>query len=430
MRLNAGSIGVHALRSLLLAGHAPVSTQQAVSSAARPAAKAAPNRARLGLALWAWLGAVVLVGALGWVSGAERTALGGGVALMAAPALAGFLLLPWLGALRRADAGLIAAWLLAGAGLVAGSGGAGSPLAAALVLGPGWALALQRPWAAGAGAAAVLAYAGGVWFSQFGAPTELAAYPEMAAAAALALAALLMALAQAQSGPGHALGDRIAEAAHELRTPLTHILGFSEMIERQIFGPVSERYVEYAGLIRKSGGHLLGLVNDLLDLSKLDAGRYELERERFDVREIVEEVVRLSADAATKKSIALGMTTPEVALEVEADPRALRRILINTLGNALKFTPEGGRVIIVAAADDGALALDTIDNGPGIPEAERLRLGQAFERGSGVERIEGAGLGLSLVRALAGLHGGTLSFHDAPGGGALVRVRLPVLVGA
>jgi signal transduction histidine kinase len=370
----------------------------------------------------------VLVGILGLAGGAARASLGPAVALMAAPALAGFILLPWLCSARRADLGLIAAWIVAGAGLVAGGGGVSSPLVVTLILGPAWALVLGHRWLAEAGAAAVLAYAGAVGLSHLTTPAALGVFPETASVAALALAAGLMALSQRARKPVRAMGERIAEVSHELRTPLTHILGFSEMIERQLFGPLSDRYVEYAGLIRKSGGHLLGLVNDLLDLSKIDAGRYEIERETFDARLIVEEVVRLSVDAAEKKGIALGLTTPEAPLQVSADSRALRRILINTLGNALKFTPEGGRVIIAAAADEGALVLDTIDNGPGIPEAERARLGQAFERGPGVERVEGAGLGLSLVRALAALHEGSLSFHDAPGGGALVRVRLPVLV--
>lgn len=407
-----------------------MSTQLAVSSAAEAAAKAAPRRGPLAWALWAWLGACLLLGILGLASGAARADLGLAVALMGAPGLAGFLLLPWLGRARGADFGFLSAWALAGAGLVAGGGGAASPMAAFFILTPAWALALGRRWVPEAGAAAVLAYAAAIGLSRFTSAAALGAFPEMTSVAALALAATLMALAQNARPRTQAMGDRIAEAAHELRTPLTHILGFSEMIERQIFGPVSERYVEYAGLIRKSGGHLLGLVNDLLDLSKMEAGRYEIERERFDARAIVDEIVRLSTDTAEKKGIVLGMTTPEVPLNVEADSRALRRILINTLGNALKFTPEGGRVIIAASAEGGALLLDTIDNGPGIPEAERERLGQAFERGSGVGRIEGAGLGLSLVRALAALHGGTLSFHDAPGGGALVRVRLPVLIGA
>lgn len=430
MRLREGSIGPVALRSLLLAGRAPVSTQQAVSSAVGAQPKAATHRARLGVALWAWLGAALLVGVLGYASGGARAGVGLATALMAAPALAGFVLLPRLYSARAADSALVAAWIVAGAGLVAGGGGASSPLALMLILGPAWALALGRRWVAEAGAAAVLAYAAGAALALAAPAATLGAFPEMAAAASLAFAAGLMALAQSKARPVRAMGERIAEVSHELRTPLTHILGFSEMIERQIFGPAGERNVEYAGLIRKAGGHLLGLVNDLLDLSKMEAGKFEIVRERFDARAIVEEVVRLSVDAAEKKAIALGMTTPEAALEVDADPSALRRILINTLGNALKFTPEGGRVIIAARAEEGALVLDTIDNGPGIPEAQRERLGHAFERGPGVERIEGAGLGLSLVRALAALHGGALSFHDAPGGGALVRVRLPVLVSA
>ena len=137
--------------------------------------------------------------------------------------------------------------------------------------------------------------------------------------------------------------------------------------------------------------------------------------------------MRLSNVDAEKKQIALGMITPEAPLMVRADQRALKRMLINTAGNAIKFTPEGGRVFVTAARGDGALVLETIDNGPGIPEAEREKLGVAYERGSGGARAEGTGLGLSLVRALAGLHGGALSFHDAQEGGALVRISLPVL---
>ena len=345
-----------------------------------------------------------------------------------APAVAGFIIIPWTGR-KWADASLLAAWLLAAAGLVAGGGGAGSPLAAMFVLPAAMALALGRRWAPEAGAAAVLGYAASAWLALTQQPAPLGPMPEILSVAALALAAGLLALGQGGREPvrEQAMGQRIAEVSHELRTPLTHILGFAEMIERQIFGEIGARYVEYAGLIRKSGTHLLGLVNDLLDLSKIDAGRYELELEDFDVRDAVEEVVRLSTDAAEKKQIVLGMVTPDAALRVRADARAVKRMLINTIGNAVKFTPEGGRVTVSASAVEGALLLDTLDNGPGIPPEERERLGQAFERGSGGARAEGTGLGLSLVRALAALHGGTLSFHDAPGGGALVRVTLPVL---
>jgi cell cycle sensor histidine kinase DivJ len=223
------------------------------------------------------------------------------------------------------------------------------------------------------------------------------------------------------------LSQRVAEVSHELRTPLGHILGFAEILEREMFGPIGERNVEYASLIRRSGAYLLDLVNDLLDISKIEAGRYEIEREDFDARALIGEVVRLSSDAARRKEIELLEEIPPVPLMVRADQRAITRMLINTLGNALKFTPEGGRVVVSARADGKILVLDTADNGPGILAEERERLGEAYERGASGARAEGTGLGLSLVRALAHLHGGTLSFHDAPGGGALVRIELPVL---
>ena len=383
---------------------------------------------RLALAFWFWLAAAAGLAIVAWANGGDRGELARAAVLAMAPALAGFILLPRLGQ-RRVDAGLIAAWLLAMTGLVAGTGGASSPLAAGLAIAPALALALCRRWAPEAGAAAVLGYALAAAAAAFY-PSEasaLGAYPELLSVAALAFAAGLMALGQSAPAQSQVMGRRIAEVSHELRTPLTHILGFSEMIERQMFGETSARYVEYAGLIRRSGAHLLALVNDLLDLSKIEAGRYDLEIELFDARGVIEEVIRLASDSAKKKSIAMGMVTPESALMARADMRALKRILLNTIGNAVKFTPEGGRVMVIAAAVDGDVVIDTVDNGPGIPPEERAQLGQAYLRGSSGEYTEGTGLGLALVRALAELHGGTLSFHDAPGGGALVRVALPVV---
>ncbi len=383
----------------------------------------------IAVACWLWLAAAVIGGILAWINGAERHAVAGATALALAPALTGFLLLTRLGQ-RWVDAAFLAVWLLMAAGLAAGSGGAMSPLAATFAIAPAMALAIGRRWAPEVGGAAVLAYALAAALSPLHHGGDVTPLPEILSVASLAFAAGLMALGQRAHQPTReqAMGQRIAEVSHELRTPLTHILGFSEMIERQLFGEISTRYVEYAGLIRKSGAHLLGLVNDLLDLSKIEAGRYDLVREEFDVRGAVEEIVKLSIDSAAKKQIDLGMVTPEAPLLVRADERAVKRMLINTVGNAIKFTPEGGRVVVAAAALDGALVLETIDNGPGIPAEEREALGQAYERGSGGARAEGTGLGLSLVRALASLHGGALSFHDAPGGGALVRITLPVLV--
>jgi cell cycle sensor histidine kinase DivJ len=348
--------------------------------------------------------------------------------LALAPSLTGFVLLPQLGR-RIADAGLILACLIAAAGLAAASGGAASPMATALLIGPALAVALGRRWAPEAGAGAVLGLAVAAGLARFEAGRDLGGFAETMGVVSIAFAAGLMAIGQARNAPSRerALSARVAEVSHELRTPLTHILGFSEMIERQIFGEIGARYVEYAGLIRKSGGHLLGLVNDLLDLSKIEAGRFDLAREEFDVRNVIEDVVRLSVDAAGKKQIALGMVTPEEPLSVMADASALRRMLINTVGNAIKFTPEGGRVVVSASLSEGALQLDTLDNGPGFAAADRDKLGQAFERGTGGARAEGTGLGLALVRALAELHGGALSLMDAPGGGALVRITLPIV---
>jgi signal transduction histidine kinase len=372
------------------------------------------------------MAAVAGAGLSAWLNGGERSAVAGASALALAPALAGFILVPRLGR-KWVDVGFLASWLLAAIGLVTGSGGALSPLATLFAVPPALALALGRRWAPEAGAAAVLSYAAAAVLARGAPELGLAPFQQVLSVVALTFAAGLMALGQAGGGRDHAMGQRIAEVSHELRTPLTHILGFSEMIERQLFGEIGARYVDYAGLIRRSGAHLLGLVNDLLDLSKIEAGRYDLVMEAFDIGAAVEDVVRLSVDAAQKKEIALGMVTPQPPLIVRADERAVKRMLINTVSNALKFTPEGGRVMVTAEARDGVLVLETSDTGPGIPEAERELLGQPYERGAGGARAEGTGLGLALVRALARLHGGALSLHDAPGGGALVRVTLPVL---
>ncbi len=379
--------------------------------------------ATLALAGWIWTVGVVLAAFAGVFGGGERADVAAAAALALAPALVGFTLLPWVG-LRWGALGLILVWLVALAGLVAGTGAWGSPLVVGLLIPAVLARTLGR-WTRIAAIGAVLGYAatGASTFMYAG----LGWFTVVLTIWSLLLAGWLLGFAQRTAPREQAMGQRIAEVSHELRTPLTHILGFSEMIEKQIFGEVGARYVEYAGLIRKSGAHLLGLVNDLLDLSRIDAGKFEVQLGTFDVRVVVEDVVRVSVDSAEKKQIALGMLTPETALNVHADDRAVKRMLINTVSNAIKFTPEGGKVLVQVSNANGVLQLDTIDNGPGIPEAERDILGQAYERGSGGSRAEGTGLGLSLVRALAALHGGTLSFHEAPGGGALVRITLPVL---
>jgi signal transduction histidine kinase len=400
-----------------------VSTQDAVT----PAGNAAPEAVRAAIAAWVWLAASVVLAVIASVNGLQPRLASSFFAIAMFPALSIFVLLP---ALNRAAAAALSlgVWLASVTVLVAATGGAASPLAVGFLVVLAQCIALNRAWVAEAGAAAVLAYASAAMIGARSdvTPQDFGGWTQMMVVAYLAFAAGLVASAPRGVARGR-VEQRIAEVAHELRTPLTHILGFSEMIERQIFGPLNEKYVEYAGLIRTSGAHLLSLANDMLDISRIDAERYMLKVERLDARAIVEEVVRLSADAASAKSIALSSELPNEALTVSADRSALTRILINTVGNALKFTPEHGKVSVRASADGGALILDTTDDGPGISASEKAWLGSAYERGESGLGVEGAGLGLSLVRALAVLHGGALSFHDAPGGGAIVRVTLPVL---
>jgi signal transduction histidine kinase len=318
--------------------------------------------------------------------------------------------------------GLLIAWCLATTGLAAGSGGFASPLAASLLIAPALALALARPWLGWVGVFAAGSYCAAGVLGAVEAAANLGAFPVALTFVALSLVVWLM----TRTGRRRDGAERwrVAEAAHELRTPLTHIMGFAEMIERRMFGAeIADRYVEYARLIRRSGGQLLAMVNDLLDLSSIEAGRHNLALVSFDVREVVAEVVRMALDAAAAKQINLAIVTPETPLVVNADRDAIRRMLTNIVGNAIKFTPQNGEVFVSAVADRGALLLESRDNGPGFADVQAL--GQPYERGAA--RESGTGLGLALVRALAQQHGGDVTFLDAPGGGALVRIHLPVL---
>lgn len=371
-----------------------------------------------------WLTAALVVGILSCLTGGAPLAVLSATALAAAPALFGL----WLGhrlSESLAVAALTTAWLIAGVGLAAGTGGAASPLAAVLLVAP--ALGRVLGIEAGLELAAAAALADGaaeVLAQAIGRAETVGPFAPLLAGAALLMTGALFAAAP-RAAP---MSRRLAEVSHDLRTPLTHILGFAEMIEHRIFGPIEPRYVEYAGLIRTSGAHLLQMVNDVLDLSRLDAGRYVIEFETFDVRALATEAARMASDLAGGKGVTVSARTPDAPVMVRADPQALRRMLTNTVGNAVKFTPSGGRVTVEVRASGPMLLLDTIDTGPGIPETERGRLGHAFERGGSGAGAEGAGLGLALVRALAEMHGGALTFHDAPGGGALVRIEAPVVV--
>ena len=223
----------------------------------------------------------------------------------------------------------------------------------------------------------------------------------------------------------------LANMSHELRTPLNAIMGFSDIMRARMFGPLSDRYAEYAELIHESGGHLLDLINDVLDMSKIEAERFELQRGVFDAREAVQAAMRLLRVQADTAGVQLRGVLPSGDLEVDADRRALKQIVLNLVSNALKFTPRGGQVTVTVDGYDGALEIVVADTGVGISPEDLERLGRPYEQAGGAEqRARGTGLGLSLVRAFAKLHGGEMAIESRLGAGTSVSVRLPVLLAA
>jgi cell cycle sensor histidine kinase DivJ len=221
----------------------------------------------------------------------------------------------------------------------------------------------------------------------------------------------------------------LANMSHELRTPLNAVLGFSDIMRQRLFGPVPDRYADYAQLIHEAGGHLLDLINDVLDVSRIEAARYDLTTERFDVREMVSEALSLVRVQADDKGVDLAAVLPPEALTVVADRRALKQIALNLLSNAVKFTPAGGSVTVRAEALGSDLELTVADTGVGVAPEDLARLGRPFEQAGGAEqRAQGTGLGLSLVRSLAELHHGAMSIDSTLGEGTAVTVRLPVVV--
>ncbi|MDB5476205.1 MAG: divJ, partial [Phenylobacterium sp.] len=221
----------------------------------------------------------------------------------------------------------------------------------------------------------------------------------------------------------------LANMSHELRTPLNAIMGFSDIMRQRLFGPMSDRYAEYADLIHDAGAHLLELINDVLDMSKIEAERFELSRETFDARDAVAAVIRLMRGQAERAGVALRGILPSEPLEVEADRRAIKQIALNLVSNALKFTPQNGSVTLIVQAVDQMLEIIVSDSGVGIAPGDLERLGNPFEQaGDADKRAEGSGLGLSLVRAFAQLHGGEMSLESTVGEGTTVTVRMPVVL--
>jgi cell cycle sensor histidine kinase DivJ len=221
----------------------------------------------------------------------------------------------------------------------------------------------------------------------------------------------------------------LASVSHELRTPLNAIIGFSDVMKARLFGPLPARYSEYAQLIHESGRHLMELIGDVLDMSKIEADRYELALEKFDVGEVIGICTKLMRLQAEESGLTLSADGVGEAMEVTADRKALRQIILNLLSNAVKFTPEGGAVVVMARASGDDLVLAVGDSGVGIASAEIDRLGRPYQQaGSAQESTQrGTGLGLSLVRALAELHGGRMNIVSRQGEGTTVTLTLPIL---
>jgi signal transduction histidine kinase len=226
-----------------------------------------------------------------------------------------------------------------------------------------------------------------------------------------------------------AKSEFLANMSHELRTPLNAIIGFSEIMREQMFGALGDnRYREYSRLIHGAGTHLLGLINDVLDMSKIEAGKMELHPEQFDLKTVIAECVELMAERASSREIELVIEYGPDSLVLVADRRAVSQMLLNLLSNAVKFSLTGGRIQVRAVLRNGRVVLSVEDNGIGISEADLRDLGNPFVQAHNQLGIvhTGTGLGLALVRALAEKHAGAMHIESRESVGTTVTIELPI----
>ncbi|MGB0681108.1 MAG: sensor histidine kinase [Magnetovibrionaceae bacterium] len=221
----------------------------------------------------------------------------------------------------------------------------------------------------------------------------------------------------------------LATMSHELRTPLNAILGFSDILKNETMGPLGQDcYREYAGIVHKSGSHLLSLIDDILDMSRIEAGRFTLHREPLDTREMIEEVVEMIGVKADASRIAVKITAPDGLPVFSADRRAVKQILFNLLGNAIKFSPADTEINIKADLVEADIVFTMADQGRGIAAEDLERVLEPFTRTSDADKNSdpGSGLGLAITKRLVELHGGSLSIDSTLGEGTTVMVRLPI----
>jgi GAF domain-containing protein len=219
----------------------------------------------------------------------------------------------------------------------------------------------------------------------------------------------------------------LANMSHELRTPLNAIIGFSEVLSERMFGEINEKQAEYIGDILQSGQHLLSLINDILDLSKIEAGRMELELSDFDLPSTIENTLTLVRERAVRRGIALERTVDERLGTIRADERKVKQVLLNLLSNALKFTPEGGKIAVQAALNDGVAEISVTDTGVGIAPEDQAAVFEEFRQvGTAAKKIEGTGLGLAISRKFIELHGGRIWVKSIVGSGSTFAFTLPL----
>ncbi len=218
----------------------------------------------------------------------------------------------------------------------------------------------------------------------------------------------------------------LANMSHELRTPLNAIIGFSEVLSEKLFGEMNEKQTEYVGDISESGRHLLNLINDILDLSKIEAGRMELDATDFNIATTISNTLSLVRERAQRRGITLRCTVDPRLANIHADERKVRQVLLNLLSNALKFTPEGGAIDVRATAHDDRTEIAVTDTGVGIAPEDCEAVFEEFRQvGSTAKKIEGTGLGLAISRKFIELHGGRIWVRSQVGSGSTFTFTLP-----
>ena len=220
--------------------------------------------------------------------------------------------------------------------------------------------------------------------------------------------------------------DFLATMSHELRTPLNAIIGFSEVLHEQMYGELNERQLAFVQDVLVAGEHLLSLINDVLDLAKIEAGGMELELSEVAIPDVLRSAVSMNSERASRGGVELSLTTEPEEITISADGRRVRQIVFNLMSNAVKFTPAEGRVDVSALLDDGQVEIAVADTGPGIAPEELETIFEEFRQAMDGKRAEGTGLGLPLSRKLVELHGGRLWVESTAGNGSTFRFTLPI----